>query len=284
MLMFPFKNLNKVLSFAFFVFITFFGLFGFLSKLATPALADDEIFGVIEPPPGVQYYQYHVSDDGTNNKIGILIFVSNIIKLVVIVAGIWTMLNFIFAGWIYITNSGDSAAGQKVSAKMTNSVIGLLIVSLSYTIAAIIGMLVFGDASYIINPKLASIVPGADDQVFGNDGILPPTNSSYTNIGTGADSKLNPIANLVKFLSNLIGVLTILAGLFFIVYFVMGAFGWVTAAGDSGKVEKARNKMVQGFLGLVVIVISYSLIGIIGKVIGVDLINLETTIRTVLPN
>ncbi len=273
-------NLKKIV-FSACLLTTFLLLFFTFSKtLAQPVLASNgNIFGLIEPPSGVAYYQARIGP----NKIGALLFISNLIKLVVIVAGIWTMLNFIFAGWIYITNSGDSSAGQKVSTKMTNSVIGLLIVSLSYTIAAIIGMLVFGDASYIINPKLATITDGGDAEIFGQQGILPPTSSSYTNIGTGGDGKPNPIANLVNFLSNLIGILTILAGLFFIVYFVMGAFGWVTAAGDSGKVEKARNKMVQGFLGLVVIVISYSLIGVISKVIGVDLINLETTIRSVLP-
>ncbi len=111
------------------------------------------VVGTIEPPPGVDKWQAQVGD----NDIGIILFLSNMIRLITIVAGIWTMLNFIFAGWIYLTSSGDSSAGEKVSTKMLNSVIGLAIVAFSYTIAAIVGLLIFGDATFIINPKLTSI-------------------------------------------------------------------------------------------------------------------------------
>lgn len=117
------------------------------------AFADGDVeslIGRIDPPPGVDVWQDQVGDD----EIAIILFLSNIITLITIVAGIWTMLNFIMAGWIYITSSGDSSAGEKVATKMTNSVMGLAIVALSYTIAGIIGYLIFGDATFIINPKI----------------------------------------------------------------------------------------------------------------------------------
>jgi hypothetical protein len=110
------------------------------------------------------------------------------------------------------------------------------------------------------------------------DGFTPPVDNAYT---SGAAE--NPLNNLVVFISNTIGFITILGGLFFIVYFVLGTFAWITSGGDSGKIEKAREKMLQGVLGIVILVISYSLIGIIGTIVGVDLINLEATIRKVLP-
>jgi hypothetical protein len=91
------------------------------------------------------------------------------------------------------------------------------------------------------------------------------------------------INTLVKFLSNLIGVITVLGGLFFIVYFFLGAFEWITSGGDSGKVEQARNKILHATLGLIVMVVAYSVIGIIGKLIGLDLINLRETVLEVVP-
>ncbi len=115
-------------------------------------VAADSDFGTINPPPGVDKYNQEA-------EIGIIIFISNMIRLATIVAGIWTLINFVLAGWIYLTNSDDPDAGSKVSQQMINTVIGLVIVVLAYSIAGLIGLLVFGDASFILNPELTT----ADD-------------------------------------------------------------------------------------------------------------------------
>ena len=117
------------------------------------AAEDENIFGTIQAPPGVDKWQEEVGE----GNIGIFLFISQIIKLVTIAAGIWTMFNFILAGWIYLTAGGDSSASEKVSTKMTNSVIGLVIVALSYSIAALLGLLIFGDADFFLNPTLQTI-------------------------------------------------------------------------------------------------------------------------------
>ncbi|MBD3250613.1 MAG: hypothetical protein GF381_03535 [Candidatus Pacebacteria bacterium] len=115
-----------------------------------PGDSPDSVIGRIKPPPGVENYN-------EGNTIGIFIFMSQMIKLVTIVAGIWTMFNFIMAGWTYLTAGGDSSAGEKVSKQMTNSVVGLVIVALAYSIAALVGLIIFGDASYILNPQIQTI-------------------------------------------------------------------------------------------------------------------------------
>ncbi len=129
-------------------------LLGMFFPMSVSAQTTSPLFGTIEPPVGVEKYQSQIGP----GEIGIILFVSNVIRLITIVAGIWTMLNFILAGWLYITSSGDADTGSKVSTKMINSVMGFAIVALSYTIAAIVGLLVFGDASYIINPQLTSVL------------------------------------------------------------------------------------------------------------------------------
>lgn len=115
-------------------------------------LSDSSIFGSINPPAGVDKF-----NQAAGGEIGIIIFLSSLIRLATIVAGIWVMINFILAGWTYITNPGDSSVNEKVSKKLINSVIGLAIVALAYTIAAAIGYIIFGDAGYIINPELTTI-------------------------------------------------------------------------------------------------------------------------------
>lgn len=109
-------------------------------------------------------------------------------------------------------------------------------------------------------------------------GTLRPPTDSYSD-GSAA-SAVNATANLENFISAIIGLLTILAGLFFIVYFLLAAFKWITAGGDSGKVSKARDQIIQGIIGLILIVAAYSVVGLIGTVLGLDLLHPGTAIMS----
>lgn len=115
------------------------------------AAGTTDVFGKIEPPAGVDKY------NGPTNNIGIILFFSNIIRFATVIAGIWVFINFIMAGWIYITSSGDSGAHKKVSEKLTMSVMGIMIIVGAYTIAALLGLIIFGDAKYILSPTLKGI-------------------------------------------------------------------------------------------------------------------------------
>ncbi|MBT4124102.1 MAG: hypothetical protein HN981_02705 [Candidatus Pacebacteria bacterium] len=110
------------------------------------------VFGTINPPAGVDKY-----NAASSGGIGLILFASNGIKIATTVAGVWVMLNFILAGWKYVVSSGDSKAHSEATTMMTNSVIGLAIIVGSYTIAAIFGLIFFGDATYILNPQLEGV-------------------------------------------------------------------------------------------------------------------------------
>lgn len=117
---------------------------------------EEGVFGKIDAPAGVAELNTQAGEDGSN--IGLLIFISNMIKFASIVAGIWVMFNFIFAGFTYVTASGDSGAYSKIGEKLSLSVTGLLLIVAAYTIAGIIGLLIFGDATYIINPQIPTVI------------------------------------------------------------------------------------------------------------------------------
>ena len=106
-----------------------------------------EVFGTIEAPQGVAAY-------GSLSEGGLLNFMSNIIRIGTVVAGVWVMINFILAGWKYVTSAGDSKAPAEASSMMTNSLIGLAIIVGAYTLAAVIGLIFFGDAGYILSPTI----------------------------------------------------------------------------------------------------------------------------------
>ena len=51
-----------------------------------------------------------------------------------------------------------------------------------------------------------------------------------------------------------------------IIMFLWGAIEWISAGGDSGKVTKARDRITQAFIGLVLLVGSFVIISYLGKV------------------
>lgn len=103
-------------------------------------------------------------------------------------------------------------------------------------------------------------------------GNFQPVTESFSKGSTDANG-LGAAKNLELFVSNAIGIITILAGLSFVLYFVLGALNWTTAGGEQAKVTKARDQMVQSVIGMVVVVISYALIGVVGTFLGFDFLN-----------
>lgn len=118
-------------------------------------LIAQSLWGTIKPPPGVAKYQQQV---GTG-EIAIILFASNIIKLITVVAGIWSLFNLVMAGFKYITAANDVKAVETAWQSIYMSLIGLIIIVSSFTITAVISFILFGDATYVLNPKLTGAVP-----------------------------------------------------------------------------------------------------------------------------
>lgn len=129
----------------------FFGVQLAHAQGAATELDPSQVFGTVEAPPGVEQYNNDVGENG----IGIILFASNMIKIVTIIAGLIVFLNLIIAGFNYITADGESAALKKVQDSVKNSVIGLFLIVISYTITAIISLAFFGDPGFILNPQIS---------------------------------------------------------------------------------------------------------------------------------
>lgn len=114
-------------------------------------LSPEEIVGSINVPKGID--QINTQAGG----IGIILFASNMIRLIIVVGGIWSIINIFFAAFIYITGGGKTESHQKVRARFTMSVVGLLLMIVSYSVAALIGLIFYGDANFIITPTLTPI-------------------------------------------------------------------------------------------------------------------------------
>jgi len=73
-----------------------------------------------------------------------------------------------------------------------------------------------------------------------------------------------------KVLSTTVGLLTIVAGIYFIFLMISGAISWMGAGGDKGAIEDARKRIMNGIIGLIIVIAGFFIIDLIGYLIGID--------------
>lgn len=84
------------------------------------------------------------------------------------------------------------------------------------------------------------------------------------------------------FLSSVVGVMTIVAIIWFLFLFIGGAIGYMSSGGDKNAIESARKKIVNGIIGLVLVVIAIFVIKLIGYLIGIpDILNIPSLFGTI---
>lgn len=92
--------------------------------------------------------------DVANPKYGIIAFANNVLKLVIVGAGIFAFFNIIIAGYDFLGAGGDAKKIEQAWGKIWQSLIGLAFVAGSFVLAAIFGWLIFRDPTAILNPKI----------------------------------------------------------------------------------------------------------------------------------
>ena len=78
---------------------------------------------------------------------------------------------------------------------------------------------------------------------------------------------------LTEFLSSIITTITVVASLAFAIFFIIGGLKWITSGGEKTKAEESKTQMTQAAIGLIVVVVSYFIIGIISNVLGLNILD-----------
>ena len=81
-----------------------------------------------------------------------------------------------------------------------------------------------------------------------------------------------------SFISTAIGLMTIVAGIWFIFTFFIGAIGIISAGSDKQALESSRKKITTGIIGFVVVVAAVFLVDLISTLLGfgdVGILNFE---------
>ena len=89
--------------------------------------------------------------------------------------------------------------------------------------------------------------------------------------------------NFTDIISNIIGIMTIIAGIWFIFQFIIGAYGYMTAGGDQKRVSDSASKITNALIGLVIIVAAYAIISLLGSLLGFDILNPILLIKQLSP-
>jgi len=105
------------------------------------------IFGQIKPPPGVDKYS-------GGQGAGLVKLLNNILRLLIVGAGLFALFNFIIAGYEFITAGGDAQKINQAWAKIWQSLLGLVVAAGSFTLAAVFGKLIFGRWDAILTPTI----------------------------------------------------------------------------------------------------------------------------------
>lgn len=114
-----------------------------LNLIIKPAFAQNPI-GSLEAPASI-----------VTSETQITSFFTVIVGLLTAVAGLWFFFNILLGGINYLSGAGDPKKTGEATKKITDSIIGLVIVAGAFIIASIVGSLLLG--INILRPEIQTI-------------------------------------------------------------------------------------------------------------------------------
>lgn len=201
------------------------------ANLVTPAPAYAENF------LGMPSWNEGVDLNGAKNQNqlikDIVKIATNILTDLTVIAAYLVLGYVIYGAYLYMFSSGDSAKVANGKKTLQHAFIGLAIVGSAYTIFSGIRIALIGNTSL-----------GSCDPLL------------TTTCVTGEQM----ITNLIQWLAGMTGAVAA-------IFLVMGGWGYITSAGDPGKLEKAKKTILYALIGLVVFVLAEVITAFVSSII-----------------
>jgi len=109
-----------------------------------------QVFGSIKPPEAIS--KFGSVEGGAIGK-----FLDLIIRTLIIVAGVYALINLILAGYAFISAGDDPKKVAGAWAKIWQTLLGLTVAAGSFVLAAIFGKLIFNDYFFLLKPKIPGL-------------------------------------------------------------------------------------------------------------------------------
>jgi hypothetical protein len=99
----------------------------------------------------------------------------------------------------------------------------------------------------------------------------------FGKLGLQGSLATNASLTFSNLMTSVIGVLTIVAIIWFVFLLITGGIGYMSAGGDKSRIESASKRVTNALVGLVVVVISIFIVKLIGYLLGMpDILNFVT--------
>jgi hypothetical protein len=99
--------------------------------------------------------------------------------------------------------------------------------------------------------------------------LLTDLTGSLTGPGINPTSPADATTKFEIYAGQLLGVLTIIGVLYFIVQIIFAGYTYISSKGDEKEMETSRKRLTEGILGLVIIVVAVGLGTLLAKLAGI---------------
>lgn len=106
---------------------------------------------------------------------------------------------------------------------------------------------------------------------IGGEGLGPFGKSNMFS-AEGEEGGVKALTKITGAISSIVGFLTIVGSIWFLFQLLFGGYEWISSAGDTKKLTVARERIMNGFFGLVIIIAAWLILAVVGKFFGYDII------------
>ena len=91
----------------------------------------------------------------------------------------------------------------------------------------------------------------------------------FQGIGPLGQTGANAPSQFTDAISKIIGIMTVVAFIWFTIQFIIGAIRILTSGGDKAAMEGARKQITSGIIGLIIVVAAIFLVDLLGTLLGI---------------
>ncbi len=75
-------------------------------------------------------------------------------------------------------------------------------------------------------------------------------------------------STVTELIINVINIMLLFAGMIAVVFIIVGGYFYITSQGNEEQAEKGKTTMVNAIIGIVVIILSWTLIAVVTRLVG----------------
>lgn len=108
-----------------------------------------QLFGNIVPPEPLENF-----GGGSVSGGALGAFLNLIFNVMIVIGGVYAVFNFLLAGYAFLGAGDDPKKMAGAWAKIWQTIVGLVFLTGAFALAAIVGLILYQDATALLNPAI----------------------------------------------------------------------------------------------------------------------------------